>query len=54
MAFLRLRHGWSYAEIARRVGIADDPDYFDPPKAIAKAVKAMAKKAGVCLPDGNS
>ncbi len=52
--FLRLRHGWSYAEIARRVGIADDPDYFDPPKAVAKAVKAMAKKAGVCLPDGNS
>lgn len=52
--FLRLRHGWSYAEIARRVGIADDPDYFDPPKAIAKAVKEMAKKAGVCLPDGNS
>jgi len=52
--FLRLRHRWSYAEIARHVGIADDLDYQDPSKAVAKAVKAMAKKAGVCLPDGNS
>lgn len=43
--YLRLRHGWTYAEIARREGLAEAHLYTEPAKAVQQAVRRLARAA---------
>lgn len=51
--FLRMRHGWSYGEIARREGVRADENRLEPDKTVQTAVHRMAQAAGIELGEGN-